>query len=333
MTYFTKSLHLLKASLGGPVLPPGPPSAVIVHNVLTEPEKTLILEEVTSQWFYCIHFRTQIQDPNHKKTHQPGRSRDHPLRPGRHGETPREGAEGSAPLAGGASGGGEGLAKKHNESSELADLIRRSIICGELKPRERLTEMALAEKYNVSRTPVREALKHLEALGLVTLERYKGATVADIDLDEIREMHIVRADLEGLAAFLAAPRLSDEELVLMDTYQREMELAVQAKDIQLFSEYNELFHNLFYRGSGNRFLYDSIQNILKLSWHTPCTSWRGLGDVPLTMRGHQRILAALKDRDAERARVMAEQHLLDALNIHDRVHDPENGLLAFSRTW
>lgn len=229
--------------------------------------------------------------------------------------------------------GGDELAKKHNESSELADLIRRAIITGELKPRERLTEMALAEKYHVSRTPVREAIKHLEALGLVTLERYKGATVADINLDEIREMHIVRADLEGLAAFLAAPRLSDKELLLLETYEREMELAAQAKDIQQFSEYNELFHFLLYRGSGNRFLYDSIQNILKLSWHIPCTSWKGLGDVPLTIKGHQRILAALKDRDAERARVMAEQHLLDALKIHDRVHDADNELLAFSRTW
>jgi len=225
------------------------------------------------------------------------------------------------------------LTKKINESSELADLLRRAIITGELKPRERLTEMALAERYHVSRTPVREALKHLEALGLVTMERYKGATVADIDLTAIREMHIVRANLEGLAAFLSASLLTDEELALLDGYETEMEQASQLKDIQRFSHYNGLFHDMLYQGSGNRFLTETIQGILKRTWYVPCTSWKGLGDVPLTIKGHQRILDALRVRDAERARVMAEQHMLDAIDIHDRVHESENELLTFSRTW
>ena len=192
--------------------------------------------------------------------------------------------------------------KKTNESSELVDLLRRAIITGELKPRERLVETALAEKYHVSRTPVREAIKHLEALGLVTLERYKGAVVADIDLGLIREMQIVRASLEGLAAALAADNLKDEDFL---------------RDIRLFSEYNERFHDLIYEGSGNRFLLDTIRNLLKSSWHEPGTSWKGLGDVSLIMAGHKQILSGLRERDPDKARQAAERHILDAIRIHD----------------
>ena len=85
---------------------------------------------------------------------------------------------------------------KKTDSLELADLLRRSIINGEYKPRERLVETELARKFSVSRTPVREALKHLEALGMVKMERYKGAMVADISQQEIKEMLYVRANLE-----------------------------------------------------------------------------------------------------------------------------------------
>ncbi len=207
--------------------------------------------------------------------------------------------------------------KKTNESSELVDLLRRAIITGELKPRERLVETALAEKYHVSRTPVREAIKHLEALGLVTLERYKGAVVADIDLGLIREMQIVRASLEGLAAALAADSLKDEDFLRLEAFQKEMEYAARSRDIRLFSEYNERFHDLIYEGSGNRFLLDTIRNLLKSSWHEPGTSWKGLGDVSLIMAGHKQILSGLRERDPDKARQAAERHILDAIRVHD----------------
>lgn len=216
------------------------------------------------------------------------------------------------------------MEKKLNEGSELVDLLRRAILMGELKPRERLIETALAEKYNVSRTPVREAIKHLEALGLVTLERYKGAVVADINLDEVREMQVVRANLEGLAAFLAATRLEDEDLIRLEAFVREMEYAAQEGDIQQFYAYNENFHQLFYWGSGNRYLYNTILGLLKRSWHEPSTSWKGLGDVSQTIEGHKRILEALKERDPEKARAAAEQHILDAVRMHGR-EDREKG--------
>lgn len=203
------------------------------------------------------------------------------------------------------------------DSLELADLLRRAIICGEYKPRERLVENELAQKYAVSRTPVREALKHLEALGLVKMERYKGAMVADINPREIKEMHVVRAGLEGMSAGLACEHVTPEDLATLRGYEEDMERAVETNDIQAFSTANERFHMLIFDKSGNQFLRDMILNLLKRSWHEPSTSWKGLGDVPLTMAGHRRILQAMESRNARDARDAAEQHILDAIAVNE----------------
>lgn len=201
--------------------------------------------------------------------------------------------------------------------STIYQVVCDWIITGVLKPGEKIIDSELAKRFNVSRTPVREAIKHLEALGLVTLERYKGAVVADIDLGLIREMQIVRASLEGLAAALAADSLKDEDFLRLEAFQREMEYAARSRDIRLFSEYNERFHDLIYEGSGNRFLLDTIRNLLKSSWHEPGTSWKGLGDVSLIMVGHKQILSGLRERDPDKARQAAERHILDAIRVHD----------------
>lgn len=216
--------------------------------------------------------------------------------------------------------------KNTGDSFELVDLLRRAILTGEFKPRERLIETELAEKYHVSRTPVREAIKHLEALGLVKREKYKGAVVVDINPNEIREMLIVRAHLEGLAASLAATRLTPEELTRLSYFEEEMERAYRDNNIQLFSAYNESFHQIYYWGSGNRYLYNTILNLLKHTWHEPTTSWKGLGDVPLTIQGHKNILRALRERDPEKARIAAQQHTLDAV-YHNELPQQGDGMI------
>lgn len=202
-------------------------------------------------------------------------------------------------------------------------MLRRAILTGEYKPRERLIETELAEKYHVSRTPVREAIKHLEALGLIKREKYKGAVVVDINPNEIREMQIVRADLEGLAASLAATRLTAEDLTRLTYFEDEMERAYQEGNIQLFSACNDNFHQLFFWGSGNRFLYNTINSLLKRSWHEPTASWKGLGNASLTIQGHRKILRAFQERNPEKARLAAQQHTLDAVYYYDVQHQSE----------
>ena len=82
-------------------------------------------------------------------------------------------------------------------SEEIAQTLRDEIIAGVYKPRERLIEEELSEKFFVSRTPIREALKQLESAGLVQIEPYKGAFISDIDLEEIRNIYDLRCVLCG----------------------------------------------------------------------------------------------------------------------------------------
>lgn len=207
--------------------------------------------------------------------------------------------------------------EQHNRSAELVDVLRRAILSGELKPRERLVETALAQKYQVSRTPVREAIKQLEAMGLVKLERYKGAVVSDINLNEVREMLYVRANLEGMAAALAAVSITEVELEEMRQELECMDTAVKVRDIESFSIANERFHHVTYQASGNRFLSELIQDILSKTWHERAAAWENIGDVGRNMAEHRHLLETLECRDAERARAAAERHVINAILDQD----------------
>ena len=90
--------------------------------------------------------------------------------------------------------------------------LREAILEGKLKPGQRLMEVQLAEQLGVSRTPVREAIRKLELEGLVVMLPRKGAYVANMSLKDIMDVLEVRASLEGLAAYLAAERISDEDI-------------------------------------------------------------------------------------------------------------------------
>jgi DNA-binding GntR family transcriptional regulator len=92
------------------------------------------------------------------------------------------------------------------------DYMKDAIITGKLKPGERLMEVQLAEKLGVSRTPVREAIRKLELEGLVVMVPRKGAYVADLDAKDLLNVLEVRSSLEGLAASLAAERITEEEI-------------------------------------------------------------------------------------------------------------------------
>lgn len=201
---------------------------------------------------------------------------------------------------------------------ELVDIIRRAILAGKYKPRERLIEMDLSQRYNVSRTPVREAIKQLETMGLVVCERNKGAMVADIDVKTIREMQIVRASLEGLAARLAVDHMTPDLLASLEAFERNMVQAAQTQDIDAYSFNNEQFHLAIYDACRNEYLQNLISGILKSTVHRRSATWR-LDDVQLVMERHHAILEALRNGDREAAQQVAEQHVLDAVLAQDRM--------------
>src|SRR6516225_12006466 len=109
-----------------------------------------------------------------------------------------------------------------SKSDFMAALLRELIISGDLKPGEQLRQRDLAERFGVSVTPVREALRWLESEGLVRYDAHKGSTVVEAEAGNTKEKYQIRAVLEGLAASLAAPKISDEDIRELESYNERL---------------------------------------------------------------------------------------------------------------
>lgn len=141
-----------------------------------------------------------------------------------------------------------------------ADQLRRAleedIFAGTLKPGDRLDEQSLAHRFQVSRTPVREALRQLSASGLVEVRPRQGAVVSVITLPRLVEMFEVMAELEAMCARLAARRMSDKERADLKRFVEECEEFEKKTDLEGYYAANKVFHDAIYDGSHNEVLAD-----------------------------------------------------------------------------
>ncbi|WP_448002752.1 GntR family transcriptional regulator [Agromyces bauzanensis] len=198
---------------------------------------------------------------------------------------------------------------KQSRSNELRDLIEQEIVTGVFAPGERLDESVLAKRFDVSRTPVREALKHLAATELVEIQPHRGAFVKVITIPEMLNMFEVMAELEGMCARLAARRRTDAQLRELEAAQAACEATLESGDADEYYYANERFHALVYEASGNSFLSRtaaSLQTRLKpfrrLQLRVP-------GRMLTSSAEHSAIVDALRRGDAEAAEHLAESHV------------------------
>jgi DNA-binding GntR family transcriptional regulator len=136
----------------------------------------------------------------------------------------------------------------------LAEALEAAIVFGELKPAERIIEEEIAEKYGVSRSPVREALRRLEADGLVVREDRRGAYVGGISRRDLDEIYLCRLELEGLAAREAALNWRDKALARLSKRLSEMDRSFDASDIRAYFIANVALTTEIHEVSGNRTL-------------------------------------------------------------------------------
>ena len=132
--------------------------------------------------------------------------------------------------------------------------IEAEILAGKLLPGTRLEEYELATRFNVSRTPVREALRLLAASGLVDTKLRQPATVASLSVQKLIEMFEVMAELESLCARLAARRIRKSSLDELNRIHAQLIKTAATKDAEAFFEINQKFHEEIYRAAQNRFL-------------------------------------------------------------------------------
>ncbi|MFC0385213.1 GntR family transcriptional regulator [Muricoccus vinaceus] len=200
-----------------------------------------------------------------------------------------------------------------SSGSEAYDLLLEAIDSGALPAGTRLREAELAERFRISRTPVREALKRLEAQGLVLHEPHHGAVVASLGYAEMTELYHMREVLEGTAAGLAATHATATEVeVLREMVERDGGLL---DDPAALAGTNRLFHRQICLSARNGFLNTMLENLrlslALLAGTTLAVPNRGSESV----REHAAIVAAIEARDAAAAEAAARRHIRNAFKV------------------
>ena len=203
-------------------------------------------------------------------------------------------------------------------STQIKDHLVHQMVAGDLRPGDRLVELKIANEMSTSQAPVREALKELEALGLVLFRRNRGATVRKMNAAELADVYAVRAELEGYAATLAAgrPRVGDRLLKLC----AKMEEAPQKG--ASFVSLNTDFHKIIVDASENRTLVE-IWEKLDVRTRTALNPAGQLKVSPDVLADHRKIAEAIQSGDAELARRRVVAHINAVVSAPDRgAHRP-----------
>ncbi len=199
--------------------------------------------------------------------------------------------------------------------------MRDAIISGVLKPGERLMEIQLAEEMGVSRTPVREAIRKLELEAFVVMIPRKGAYVAGVSHKDVADVFEIRAALEGLAAGLAAERITADEIeqmerVLLFEDGEETDLAkIVARDTD--------FHALVYQASRNERLVMILANLREQIQRFRATSLAVPGRVLDAIKEHRAIVEALVEHNSEAAQELMTAHIVTAENVMFETFRPD----------
>jgi DNA-binding GntR family transcriptional regulator len=192
----------------------------------------------------------------------------------------------------------------------VAEIVRQSILVGDIKPGERIKEEDLAEALGVSRTPVREALLVLAAERLVDLPRNRGAraTVRTLEDDELATIYDIRALLEAYGAGRVAGRIDDELISeLEDSCER---LAATATgDIAALVDENTRFHRLISDAADSERFSFLVGTLLQVPFAYKAASWADESFHRMALNGHLKVVRALRARDREASTQAMRQHL------------------------
>jgi len=196
------------------------------------------------------------------------------------------------------------------------DLILEAIDSHVYTPGDRLVENELAERFGVSRTPIREALQRLETQSLLTRDG-RSLIVASLDHTQLSELYVVRGELEGLAARLASRHATPEEIrVLSDMLEADKKLQ---DDPEALSRANRRFHKQIHLASHNRFLVQQLDLVHRSMALLASTSIRAEGRGADTLVEHEAIVSAIKDGDGDRAYSALRDHISTAYEIRLRL--------------
>jgi DNA-binding GntR family transcriptional regulator len=192
---------------------------------------------------------------------------------------------------------------------EAASTLREQIFAGELAPGTFLDELALCERLEISRTPLREALKVLTAEGLLRHEPRRGCFVNEVTEQDLDDIFPVIALLEGRCAFEAARHASDVDLRELDVLHELLQAHAQAGRTTDYYATNFIIHEAIIQLANNRWLAQAIADLRKILKLSRLQSLAAPGRLQQSLSEHLTVFAALKSRDSEGAEAAMRTHL------------------------
>ncbi|PID37478.1 MAG: GntR family transcriptional regulator [Rhodobacterales bacterium] len=200
------------------------------------------------------------------------------------------------------------------------ELILEAIDAGDYRPGDRMVESELAERLGMSRTPVREAIQRLETQRILTRDG-RSLIVASLDHNQLAELYAVRAELEGLAARLAAQHAAPEEVRLL----REMveEDYARTDDPAAMARSNRRFHKQVHLASHNRYLVEQLDMVHRSMALLATTSLAVEGRSATALAEHDAIVRAIEARDPDAAAAALRDHISSAFETRLRIDAAE----------
>lgn len=204
----------------------------------------------------------------------------------------------------------------HSLSSRVFQKIRDGILEGKYKEHDELRENTIGKELGVSRTPVREALRQLELEGLVTIIPNKGAYVTGISTKDVRDIYMIRSLLEGLCARLATEHITEEQLdaleevILLSEFQMKKE---SGSNVDQVAALDGKFHTILYEACDSRILSHTLTDFHKYVLMARKFSVVSEERARKSIREHKQILRAIRDKDADLAEQLANEHILHVM--------------------
>ena len=184
---------------------------------------------------------------------------------------------------------------------KILETIRDAILKGTLKPGERVSEPELAERFGISRTPIREAFRQLESEGYLEVMPRKGAVVASLSERDVVEFYAIKSILEGHAARIAAERMTDRDLERLETINAKLQQIAADGDIKSFFRVHNEFHELFIKASGNDKLVELINQLVLKFNRLRLASLAQPGRMEISVQEHRKIIEAFRKHDGDQA--------------------------------
>lgn len=191
----------------------------------------------------------------------------------------------------------------------IFESLRKAIVSGDIKPGERLMEVSLADQMGVSRTPVREAIRRLEAEGLVTMIPRKGTHVSELSVKDIMDVLEVRAVLDKLATDLASKRIQSAQLKALESVHKQYIASVEKDNVEGAIKKDVEFHDIIYAASGNPRLVTVAASLREHIYRFRVMYMSGNLIAENVLNEHNEILQALREAQNNVASNLAEKHI------------------------